>query len=79
MRLLDGMDTDRRRHAQRASIARRVVNEIVHKRAAVVTIEGLRDYLDIPADAAVRILRNLVRAGLFAEVRSGVWMNVTYA
>jgi len=79
LRPLDHMDIDRRLHAKRASIARRVVNEIVHKRGAVVTIEGLRDCLDIPADAAARIIRNLVRAGLFAEVRSGVWMNVVLA
>jgi predicted transcriptional regulator of viral defense system len=73
------MDTDRRLYAKRASITRRVVNELVHKRAAVVTIEGLRDYLDVPSDAAARIIRNLVRAGLFAEIRSGVWMNVVCA
>lgn len=73
------MDADRRLHSRRALIARRIVNEIVHKRAAVVTIEGLRDYLGIPADAAARIIRNLVRAGLFAEIRSGVWINVAFA
>ena len=73
------MNTDRRIQGQRASIVRRVVDEIVHKRATVVTIDSLREYLDVPADAAARIILNLVRAGVFAELRSGVWINVAAA
>ena len=73
------MHTDRRIQGKRASIVRRIVDEVIHKRAAVVTVEALRDLLDIPPEAAARIIDALVRAGLLAEIRAGVWMNVAGA
>jgi DNA-binding IscR family transcriptional regulator len=52
------------------------VDLIVHKPETVVTIERLSESFQIPADAARRIVESLVRAGIVAEIRDGVWMNV---
>jgi DNA-binding IscR family transcriptional regulator len=70
------MDLDRRNHSKRAAIARNVVDLIVHKPETVVTIDRLCESFQIPADAARRILDSLVRAGIVAQIRDGVWMNV---
>jgi DNA-binding IscR family transcriptional regulator len=69
------MELDRRDHSRRAAIARGVVDLIVQRPETVVTIERLCDSFQIPADAARRILASLVRAGVVAEIREGIWMN----
>jgi len=70
------MELDRRDHSRRAAIARSVVDPIVHKPDTVVTNARLSESFQIPADAARRILDSLVRAGIVAQTRDGVWMNV---
>lgn len=70
------MELDRRNHSRRAAIARGVVDLIVQKPQTVVTIDRLCESFQIPTDAARRILQSLVRAGIVAEIRDGVWMNV---
>jgi len=52
------------------------VDLIVHKPETVVTIDRLCESFQIPTDAARRILDSLVRAGIVAQIRDGVWMNV---
>jgi len=41
-----------------------------------VTIEGLKEFLKIPEEAARRIIENLISAGILYEVSSGVWARV---
>ena len=72
------MDLDRRNHSRRAAIARSVVDLIVHKPETVVTIDRLCESFQIPADAARRILDSLVRAGIVADIRDAVWMNMKH-
>jgi predicted ArsR family transcriptional regulator len=64
---------DRRDNRRRMDVIRLVVDEIVHNPESRLTIQNLKDSLDIPDDAARRIMDNLVKAGLMYEVRPGVW------
>jgi predicted ArsR family transcriptional regulator len=67
------MAIDRRDSRRRMDVIRLVVDQIVHNPESRVTIQNLTDSLDIPDDAARRIMDNLVKAGLMYEVRPGVW------
>ena len=71
------MGIERRERGRRAEVVRAVVDHVVHKAETTVTLEGLRDFLDIPQDAAGRIVSSLVNAGIVKEVREGVWTRVT--
>jgi hypothetical protein len=64
---------DRRDERRRADVIRLVVDQIIHNPASRVTIKNLEAFLNIPDDAAKRIIDNLVRAGLMYEVSPGVW------
>ena len=70
------MGIERREKGRRAEVVRAVVYHVVHKTETTVTLEGLQDFLHIPQDAAGRIVRSLVNAGLVREVRSGLWQRV---
>jgi predicted transcriptional regulator len=67
------MPIDRRDKQRRADVVRLVVDQIVHTPESRVTIKNLKDLLNIPDDAAKRIVDNLVKAGLMYEVSPGVW------
>ena len=70
------MGIERRERGRRAEVVKAVVDHVVHKAETTVTLEGLRDFLDIPDDAAGRIVSSLVNAGIVREVRHGVWTRV---
>ena len=67
------MGIERREQGRRAEVVRAVVDHVVHKAEGTVTLEGLQDFLNIPPDAAGRIVSSLVNAGIVREVRDGVW------
>jgi hypothetical protein len=70
------MGVERRESARRTAVTRAVVDQIIHKSEIVVTIERLQQYLDIPGEAARRIIGSLINAGVVTEVRDGVWVKV---
>ena len=70
------MGIERREKERRAEVVKAVVDHVVHKGETTVTLEGLRDFLRIPEDAAGRIVSSLVNAGIVREVRQGVWTRV---
>lgn len=70
------MGIERREKGRRAEVVRAVLDHVVHKTETTVTLEGLQDFLHIPQDAAGRIVRSLVNAGLVREVRTGLWQRV---
>lgn len=70
------MGIERREKGRRAEVVRAVVDHVVHKGETSVTLEGLQDFLDIPQDAAGRILSSLVNAGIVREVKAGLWQRV---
>jgi predicted transcriptional regulator len=70
---------DRRDQRRRADVIRLVVDQIVRNPESRVTIKNLEDFLNIPDDAAKRIINNLVKAGLMYEVSPGVWTKGKHA
>ena len=70
------MGIDRRDKQRREDVLRSVVDHIVRNANARVTIEGLKEFLKIPEEAARRIIENLISAGILYEVSSGVWARV---
>ena len=70
------MELNRRDTNRRAEVVRTVLEEIVHGGAPTVTLDGLRDSLQVSPEAASRIVERLVSAGLLVEVQSGVWTRV---
>jgi len=70
------MGIERREKGRRAEVVKAVVDHVVHRSESTVTLDGLRDFLHIPQDAAGRIVSSLVNAGIVREVRDGVWTRV---
>jgi DNA-binding IscR family transcriptional regulator len=70
------MGIERRDQGRRAEVVRAVVDHVVHRAETTVTLEGLEDFLQIPSDAAGRIVSSLVNAGIVREVRDGVWSRI---
>ena len=73
------MAIDRRDQRRRADVIRLVVDQIVRNPESRVTIKTLEESLNIPDDAAKRIINNLVKAGLMYEVSPGVWTKGKHA
>jgi len=70
------VDLNRRDTTRRAEVVRTVLEEIVHGGAPFVTIDGLRDSLQVSREAATRIVERLVSAGVLVEAGPGVWTRV---
>ena len=70
------MEPNRRDTTRRAEVVRTVLEEIVHGGAPFITIEGLRDSLQVSPEAATRIVERLVSAGVLVEAGQGVWTRV---
>ena len=71
------MELNRRDTTRRAEVVRTVLEEIVHGGTPFVTIEGLRDSLQVSPEAATRIVDRLVSAGVLIETGEGVWTRVS--
>jgi hypothetical protein len=72
------MAEDRRDKVRRADVVRCVLDRIVRNPGVTLTADTLRQWLQVPVDAAERILRRLVDSGLMREVRQGVWVRGTW-
>jgi hypothetical protein len=68
------MRTEERRNiTARAAVVQRVINGVVQNPSVTLTATTLQQWLDIPIDAAERILGRLASSGLVREVQKGVW------
>jgi hypothetical protein len=68
------MRTEERRNIPaRAAVIQRVINGVVHNPSVTLTATTLQQWLNIPLDAAERILDRLASSGLVREVQKGVW------
>ena len=73
------MRVDERRNINtRAAVVQRVINGVVQNPSVTLTVDTLRSWLDIPNDAAERILQRLASSGLVREVQKGVWARGTW-
>jgi hypothetical protein len=70
------VDLNRRDTTRRAEVVRTVLEEIVHGGAPFVTIDGLRNSLQVSPEAASRIVERLVSAGVLIEAGQGIWSRV---
>jgi hypothetical protein len=64
---------ERRNIPARAAVVQRVINGIVQNPSVTLTVDTLQAWLDIPLEAADRILQRLASSGLVREVQKGVW------
>jgi hypothetical protein len=79
MRKEDSMRVQERRNIPaRAAVVQRVINGIVQNPSVTLTVDTLQAWLDIPLEAADRILQRLASSGLVREVQKGVWARGTW-
>jgi Fic family protein len=71
------MKQERRNIRQRAALLQAVVNSVVQNPSVTLTIETLEAWLNVPRDAASRVLSKLVSSGLVREIERGVFVRGT--
>lgn len=67
------MGEERRNISRRAAIVQRVIEGVVQNPSVTLTVKTLQQWLDVPMEAAERILTRLASSGLVSEVQRGVW------
>ena len=67
------MGEERRNIRRRATIVQHVISGVVQNPSVTLTVSTLQQWLDVPMDAAERILNRLASSGLVKEVQRGVW------
>ena len=72
----ESMGIERRERGRRADVIRAVVDHVVHKAETTVTLQGLQEFLEVPSDAARRILSSLENAGIVRKVQDEMWTRV---
>ena len=72
------MRTERRNIKERAAVVRQVINSIVQNPSVTLSVSSIQAWLDVPVDAAQRILQRLASSGLIREVQRGVWARGTW-
>jgi hypothetical protein len=68
---------ERRNIRQRAALLQCMVSSIVENPSVTLTVETLQTWLDVPRDAASRILSKLASSGLVREIKRGVFVRGT--
>ena len=65
---------ERRNIRERGALVQRLIKGVLQNPSLTLSVDILQAWLNVPEDAAERILTNLVSAGLVREVRTGVWV-----
>lgn len=68
---------ERRNIRQRAALLQTMVNSVVENPSVTLTVETLETWLNVPRDAAARMLSKLVSSGLVREIKRGVFVRGT--
>ena len=71
-------ESERRDISARAAVVQRVIDGVVQNPSVTLTVDTLQKWLNIPMDAAQRILDRLASSGLVREVQKGVWARGTW-
>lgn len=69
---------ERRNISARAAVVRRVIDGVVQNPSITLTATTLQQWLNVPMDAAERILQRLASSGLVREVQKGVWARAAW-
>jgi hypothetical protein len=72
------MRQERRDIRTRAALVQRVINDIIQNPSVTLSVNTLQTWLDLPLEAAQRILQRLASSGLVREVQRGVWARGTW-
>ena len=72
------MRTERRNIKARAAVVQRVINDVMENPSVTLTVNTLQTWLDVPFEAAQRILQRLASSGLVREVQRGVFARGTW-
>ena len=67
------MREERRNIRTRSALVQQVLNDVIQNPSVTLSVTTLQSWLDVPLDAAQRILQRLVSSGLVQEVQRGVW------
>ena len=70
---------DRRVNSQRRALVRRVVDEVLNRRAFTLDAMDCAQLFGISTGVCHRILKELERAGVVQEARPGLWIRTTFA
>ena len=65
---------ERRNMRERRALVQRLITGVLQNPSLTLSVETLQAWLNVPVDAAERILANLVSAGLLREIGSRVWV-----
>ena len=72
------MRQERRNITIRSALVQRVIDGVIQNPSVTLTVNTLQTWLDLPLDAAQRILQRLASSGLVQEVQRGVWARGTW-
>ena len=70
-------ERERRNLTARAAVVRRVIKGVVQNPSVTLSVDTLQRWLDIPLDAAARILERLTSSGLVREREKGVFIRAS--
>ena len=73
------MGQERRNIKRRAAILQRVIDGIVQNPSVTLTVNTVHQWLNVPNEAAERILDRLASSGLVKEVQTGTWVRGSLA
>lgn len=69
---------ERRNISQRAALVQRLVTDVIRHPGLVLRVDTLQKCLNVPADAAQRILRRLVASGVIRAIGNGLWIRTPW-
>jgi CRP-like cAMP-binding protein len=72
------MPNERRNIRRRAALVQRVIDGVIQNPSVTLTAQTLQEWLDVPVEAAQRIIQRLASSGLVREVQRGVWTRGTW-
>ena len=72
------MREERRNIRTRSALVQRVTDSVIQNPSVTLSVNTLQQWLDVPIDAAQRILQRLASSGLVQEVQRGVWARGTW-
>ena len=72
------MRQERRNIRTRSARVQRVIDGIIQNPSVTLSVHTLQTWLDVPVEAAQRILARLASSGLVQEVQRGVWARGTW-
>jgi hypothetical protein len=72
------MPEERRNIRRRAALVQRVIDGVVQNPSVTLTVGMLQQWLEVPVEAAQRIMHTLASSGLLREVDRGVWTRGTW-